>query len=182
MQASFLITCYLGPFRSVLNGPRLEKLSPAAIVRKTNFSPIKNGNFSGSARCCGMMRDGGISCGPLCFNLLKNRRAKIRPQNWYKIRSKHLLIRTYHRTGKPYRKNGKFVTQYPLNLGSKVSVHLRALKKAYRAAESLTEAFRSRTSNICLIMFWKCISTVHSMCSNEKLDFDLWHSSSWPMV
>ena len=81
MQASFLIACYLEPigafFRAVLNGTRLEKLSPAVIVRKTNFLPVKNGNSSDSARCCGMMQDGGISRGPLCFILLRNRRAKI---------------------------------------------------------------------------------------------------------
>ena len=45
MQASFLIACYLEPigafFRGILNGTRLEKLSPAVIFRKTNFCQSK---------------------------------------------------------------------------------------------------------------------------------------------
>ena len=117
---------------------------------------------------------------------LRGWRAKIRPKNWCKMRSKHLLTRAYHRTGKPSRKIRAIVTLQPPIQRVKVSFHLQVAKTAYRAAESLAEAFLTRIPNACFITFswyqnhnqivkfwiW-AIPIAHS---------DLWYSSLWPIL
>ena len=69
------------------------------------------------------------------------------------MRSKHLLTRAYHRTGKPSRKIRAIVTLQPPVQRVKVSFHLQVAKTAHRAAESLAEAFLTYTPNTRFITF-----------------------------
>ena len=112
---------------------------------------------------------------------LRGWRAKIRPKNWCKMRSKHLLTRAYHRTGKPSRKIRAIVTLQPPVQRVKVSSSpsrkngVQNHREPHRGIwELLTEQL---FDNILQVYFADL-----SMGSSRKLDFDLWHSSSWPMV